>query len=62
MRISKVKNILQYFLDDNPGTDMAFACRRIAHLLDTLGVPPIGLNRLDQLYKYVTIKRSLTQK
>lgn len=59
---ARMKSVLQFFLDDNPGTDIKFAMVKISHLLNSLGAPQLGLNRLDQMYKYVTIQRSIKKK
>lgn len=59
---ARMKSVLQFFLDENPGTDIKFAMTKISYLLNSLGAPQIGLNRLDQMYKYVTIQRNLRQK
>lgn len=54
----KMMSVLHYFMEDNPGTDIKFAILKMSHILSKLGVPAMGMNRLDQMYKYVTIQRS----
>lgn len=59
---SRMKSVLQYFLDDNPGTDIKLVMKQISSMLNSFGSPKIGLNRLDQMYTYVTIQRNLKKK
>lgn len=56
---SRMMNVLQYFMDNEPTKDAVSAMNKLRNMMDTFGSPPIGLNRLDQMFKYVTIQRHI---